>query len=806
MSAPKASPSWPEIEALFFAALEAPLEQREPIIESAALGSPSLAAEVRTLLQAHEEATGETFRRVGPYRMEHLLGRGGMGEVWLARRADGQFEQSVALKLIRSGWGADILLPRFRQERQLLARLSHPNITRLLDGGIAADGRPYLAMEYVEGEPLLAYSEKRNLNIRARLELFRTLCSAVEYAHQNLIVHRDIKPDNVLVTADGLVKLLDFGIAKLNEGAEAAATIAPLMTYRYASPEQLNRGLVGTASDVYSLGVLLFELLTGRLPYAVTGDSVSDLMTAITSREPLRANAASPARARGVHWEDLDAILARALAKDPRNRYASVERFSADIDNYLEGRPVAAHARTLAYRVRKYARRHWVGVAATAAVALSLSTAALVALRAAYAANHARARAERVTGFLVDMLNAADPYSWERATWTTNAGMKMLDLLPAVSGRIASVFAGDAVSQAQLHTVLAGAYARLGEFEKAEPESKKAIQLLPALKDNPEVRAYVLFIAGYLDFRLSLYEAEERELREAVHLVETTPSMRSNAEQRASYLALLAAVLADVRKKDEAARTAERVRQFIPQFDPLHAGSMENGLSLVYLKIGDLERSRNSAKDAVRLLSTYTKPLPMLGESQVLLGTLERFLGNPQAALEAFASGFDTYMRALGPDDPLVAPVRIELAYQRALNGEPEQSLPELWRCLATVRLRSNPEDTFRALHELGAALGLAGKPREGEPLLREALAMGSHFLSPSGPTIGICNLELGECLELQGRLAEALPAYRVARDNLRAYYGDVFITRAAQQRFDHAGQSPAAAQGKMLAHGPGSR
>src|SRR5665213_1224187 len=260
---------WSEIEGLFFEALQIPSDQRAQWITTVTGGREGVAREVITLVEAHEASeVAAPQRRIGAYRLDRRIGRGGMGDVWLASRADGQFEQRVAIKLVRSGLGAELLLGRFQQERTFLARLNHPNIARLLDGGVSPDGRPYLVMEYVEGEPILDFCNQGNLDLRARVEMVRQLCAAVEYAHRNLIVHRDIKPGNVQVTADGSPRLLDFGVAKLIENEDlTAATSLPMLTPRYASPEQLRGEPVTTATDVYSLGVLLFELLTGSLPY-----------------------------------------------------------------------------------------------------------------------------------------------------------------------------------------------------------------------------------------------------------------------------------------------------------------------------------------------------------------------------------------------------------------------------------------------------------------------------------------------------------------------------------------------------------
>jgi eukaryotic-like serine/threonine-protein kinase len=388
--------------------VEIPAGERAQWIAARTAGREELAHELLALIEAHEASESQIRAhrssepaapagRLGAYRLERRIGRGGMGEVWLASRADQQFEQRVAIKLVRSGFGAELLHTRFQQERRLLARLNHPNIARLIDGGVSRDGRPYLAMEYVEGEPILDFCEHRRLDLSSRIHLFRQLCGAVEYAHRNLIVHRDIKPSNVLVTADGSPKLLDFGIAKLIE-SDAAATVTALLplTPRYASPEQLRGDPVTTASDVYSLGVMLFELLTGTLPYEMRGNTPAEIVTAIATQEARPASRAADLVPPG----DLDAVLAKALEKEPARRYGSVEQFAADLENYLHARPVTARPLTVRYRLAKYLRRHWGGVAAAVLVALALCIAAAISIRAAHLAKLQQARAERVTQFL----------------------------------------------------------------------------------------------------------------------------------------------------------------------------------------------------------------------------------------------------------------------------------------------------------------------------------------------------------------------------------------------------------------------
>jgi tetratricopeptide (TPR) repeat protein len=367
MSAKAPDPFWDEVRELFQAAAELPSEKRAELLQR---GDARVRAEVESLLAAHDEsgafleksvwdyidaAEGDRLAgaMIGPYRVVRPLGHGGMGTIFLAVRGD-EFAQRVAIKLVRGGSGAGFV-QRFRQERQILAALEHPNIARLLDGGTSADGLPFLAMELVDGVPIDEYCRTHTLSVAQRQRLFLQLCDAVQYAHRNLVIHRDIKPANVLVTAEGVPKLLDFGIAKLvSPDTRPDATVTRLMTPEYASPEQLLGELVTTATDVYSLGVLLYELLTGAKPF--------------TAHRAPRDEAPRPSAQSRALKGDLDNIVAMAMEVNPARRYGSVEQLADDVRRHLSGHPIAARRPTFRYRASKFVRRNKLGVAAGAAI------------------------------------------------------------------------------------------------------------------------------------------------------------------------------------------------------------------------------------------------------------------------------------------------------------------------------------------------------------------------------------------------------------------------------------------------------
>ena len=411
-----------QIRNLFEAVVERPPEARDTFFAEACVGDSDLQAEVERLLAAHRRDTdllaGPVIppanpqrlegRHVGPYEILREIGRGGMGTVYLAVRADRAFRKQVALKIVRPEAGSEEVLRRFQREREILATLDHPNIARLLDGGSTEDGLPYFVMEYVAGDPIDIYCDRHKLKVADRLELFRTVCAAVEYAHRSGIAHRDLKPGNILVTGEGTAKLLDFGIAKLLRAAEdetvyITRTGLHLMTPEYASPEQIRGEAITALSDVYSLGVILYELLTGHRPYRMRSRLFHEIVRVICEEPPTRpstavgltekrpgirdvepvtvtpemvsrARDASPAELRRQLSGDLDNVLLKSLSKEPLARYHSAGQMSEDIQHHLQGEPVLATGETLLYRIGKLLQRYRIWVIAALALAAAIGT------------------------------------------------------------------------------------------------------------------------------------------------------------------------------------------------------------------------------------------------------------------------------------------------------------------------------------------------------------------------------------------------------------------------------------------------
>ncbi|HLX09656.1 MAG TPA: serine/threonine-protein kinase [Thermoanaerobaculia bacterium] len=524
---------WRRLDQLFGEAIEIPAAEREAWLGALPRPDDSLADELRSLLAAHERAQDDDFlqdmvegaeralgagpepdllgKRIGAWRLVRLLGRGGMGAVYLAERVDLAFRQRVAIKMLPWALATPDARHRFLAERQTLAGLEHANIARLLDGGEADDGLPYLVMEFVDGEPIDQYCQRRGLDLERRLQLFRKVCGAVEHAHRKLVVHRDLKPANILVTAGGEVKLLDFGIAKLLPGGDSEATAMVtrggrlLLTPLFASPEQVRGEAVSTATDVYALGLLLFRLLVGAHPFRLASESPVEVVRAVCDLAPPRPSAAAAVSAAGLTLPalrrrlrgDLDNIVLKALRKEPERRYASVEQLSEDVRRHLEQLPVRARPDTLAYRAGKFARRHRLGLAAAALIAASLLGGLFATVRQARIAERrfqdVRALA---TSLLFEVHDAIAPLpgSTPARQLLVRNGLTYLDRLAAEAG-----------DDPALELELATAYQKVGDVQGnpnqpnlgdvagALAAYRKALQILSGLRRqspaSPAVRA-----------------------------------------------------------------------------------------------------------------------------------------------------------------------------------------------------------------------------------------------------------------------------------------------------------------------------
>ncbi len=603
---------WESVERILEAALEHTPEERSRFVRTQCGADEELRAEVEAYLNCSDES--ETFlvkpawqalsldedmddspeidpypgRRVGVYRIVRRIASGGMGSVYLAERDDEHFEHRVAVKIIRHGFGSADILRRFKAERQLLARLDHTYIAKLLDGGATEEGVPYLVMEFIDGEPIDEYCAKRNLSVEARLKLFLAICSAVQYAHQNLVVHRDLKPQNILITNDGTPKLLDFGIARLLQSDDdETATSFRTMTLNYASPEQIRCDVVGTASDQYSLGVILFELLCGERPYRL--DGLSPALAERSSETPPPKPSASVSDSfddRYRKWlsrrlaGDLDNIVLMAMRPVAERRYPSVERFANDIRLHLSGMPVTARPDALSYRTRKFIRRNAVAVAAGLVVLLSLSAGlvstswqARIAQRERDAADIARVaeqsqreaaesnahRAEQVSRFLGDLFEVAAP---DQSLGETLTARQVLDRGTA---RIESELRNQPKTRAMLMTTMGGVYMNLGAYEEAGRLLQSALEI-----------------------------RREECGPSSEETAETLNSLADLAQQRGEY-----------DKAEHAYTEALDIRRDLLGPDSPGVAETLNGLGLLLERKGEYERSEHMLREALAMREKF---------------------------------------------------------------------------------------------------------------------------------------------------------------------------------------------------------
>ncbi len=788
---------------------------------------------VRAASDAGEELADEAQPgdRIGPYRIIREIGRGGMGHVFLADRADGEFEQQVALKLVGSGYAGNEIRQRFLRERQILARLHHPNIARLLDGGMTPDRRPFFAMEYVSGEPITRYSDARALDVNARLDLFALVCDAVQYAHQNLVVHRDLKPSNTLVTPDGQVKLLDFGIAKvLHEDDEAPfATLTRLgsgpMTPEYAAPEQVRGEPVTTATDVYALGALAYELLTGRGPHELERRTAAEVERAIVERDVVRpssvvsrngggtvvggagaiakARGTEPARLRRKLRGDLDTIVMQALQKDPARRYASAGALVEDVRRYRDGRPIAARRDSVRYRAGKFVRRHAIGVAATGLVLAALVAGLIGTAWQAGVASREAAKANEVSRFLAGLFAVADPARTNAAQITAR------ELLDRGATRIETDLAGQPDVQAEMMLLLGRIYRELGVYDRARPLLERSLELRQTRFGPEDVQAAsVMAELGRLWLDMGRPEDAERLHRETLALRRRL--LGPNHPDVGRTLRDLATVLNSRGKYDEAERLQrEALALSEREFGPEHAevASDLEGLQSILRARGQWEPAVVAARQvlAIRLkvlgpdhLETATAmnnlailhrerwelaeaerlyrevlafDLRRLGEVHPYTATVSNNLafvlrdrGQYDEAERLFRSALDIDYRLYGREHPNVATVLNNLASVLSAKGNYDESERHSRESLAMIRKVYGDED-WRVGMVQGALAGVLSARRDAgaEALYREALARLERSLAPTSPTLEPVLIGLGQHLTTGGAANQAEPLLRRA-------------------------------------------
>lgn len=852
------------VEALFHEALELPLPARAAFLDERCGADRELRAEVESLLAEDSlaentianavfsaaadyqaaEAEAESGRMIGNYRVIREIGRGGMGAVLQAVRADDQYLQSVAIKVLPRGVESAFLRSRFLAERQILATLQHPNIAALLDGGATPDGRPYLVMEFIEGEPITAHCRNRSLGIQERLELFRSVCGAVHSAHQKLVIHRDIKPANVLVTAEGVPKLLDFGIAKLLAPelipGEMPRTMTEvrLMTPEYASPEQVRGDVLTTSTDIYSLGVLLYELLTEARAYKVTAQSQRAVETAVLEQDPPppSAAAATPKLRRQIAG-DLDRIVAKAMHKDTARRYQSAEQLAEDIGRYLRGETVSARPDTLIYRTTKLVRRNPLAFGALALLVLSLGAGLAATMYQARRAERRFAQVRKLANsFLFDFHDKIQHLagSTEARAFVVKTGLEYLDSLAAESGTDVSLKAELAEAYARVANVQGGVRgANLGQVEQAMASYRKAIRLAEEIGPSSRTPAHLRLLSDAYGSLGDLENAQGRPAeglayaRRAAEFAAQAAGGSDKPEDRL-FLAQSHTRLGDVLSEDAPREARREFEAAIAILEPLLANTPTKALRLRTVQTYDrLGRVAHALGDARGAVAQYDKALPIA--EQVLRENPEdvrvrRFLtvlhamrgayrghqeyfhlGDPAGAERDLLWSLQATKEAAArdPNDALAA-TDLALDHSR-LSGiyeltRPEQALAELAACVAVIDgLLARDPKSFRAvrvrsncLSYRGRSLLRMGRPREALPLAEESEREAARMLAQSPRDLGAIEtrvnalyrtcLVLSELREWDAAEAKCKESLRLAEEQTAIRPEDLFFLRDAAE------------------------
>jgi serine/threonine protein kinase len=772
---------------------------------------PEVAADVERLLEQHRLLTAEGFLNearpappvapalagvsLGAYRLVEPIGQGGMGSVWLATRNDGRFEGSAAVKLLNAeligrGGGA-----RFKREGTILARLAHTNIARLIDAGVSASGQPYLVLEHVNGRHIDQYCDEHALGVDARVRLVLEVVSAVAHAHANLIVHRDLKPSNVLVTGDGDVKLLDFGIAKLLEddsrGSQVTVTKeAGGMTPKYAAPEQVSGGAITTATDVYALGVLLYELLTGCHPIGPWAHSPAEIVKQIIDVDPPKPSAtttvAAEARAasRGTTPErlrrqlsgDLDTIVTKALKKDPAERYPSVAELADDLRRFVDNQPITARPDTLRYRGGKFIRRHRRSLAAAAAAVLIVSgVVGFYTVQLARERDRAAleaAKALRMTELLTGLLDGANPFRTPDAQEPT-----VRNLLDRGAERVRVDLAGQPELQAEMFTVIGRTFERMGQLDRARPLLEQALALGRGAFGADHAK-----VAQSLN-DLGVLNRQRGRLAESQALLEECLAMRrrlfGNVHMDVAVtLVELARTLRDrgnTAAAEPLAHEALAVRRQVFGEEHRETATSKNELGLIYLEKGSLDESErmfreNLATSARQLGDQHANTAGALGNLAIVLSAK----GQSAEGEKLFRETLEINRVTLGPAHPTYANTLSNMSVPVRAQGrlDEAQALVEEALRLALPVLKDDHPRIANYRVNLGRLQIDRGDAVAAEPVLRQALRARETLYPATDWRIGQAKSLLGASLVAQGRYAEAEPLLRAAGEVLKPVPG----------------------------------
>ncbi len=814
---------WARVEALFDEAADMPRAARIEFLQHACADDPELRAYIGSLLdtdmaedtlvedsirgvlaaaQELAEGTGEAGQRIGAWRIVRTLGSGGMGVVYLASRADLQFSQQVAIKVVRQRLVDPDVEARLKAERQILANLDHPNIARLFDGGTMADGTPYLVMEYIDGVPIDEYCDRRRLTVRQRLELFRTVCAAIQHAHQNLVVHRDIKSSNILVTEAGIPKLLDFGIARLldNDGASESGLTrvgAIVMTPENAAPEQVLNGTITTAVDTYALGVLLYRLLTGCAPYHVSMSNPGDIARTICEAEPrlpsvavLRADATAAggegvpgtsralAAARSTTPQrlarrlrgDLDNIVMYALRKEPRRRYRTVNEFSEDIRRHLDRHPVLARPDTWTYRTSRFLGRHAAGVATSAAMLALLVAFAVMMVVQNRRVVEERDTAMQIAGFLEDIFMEPDPGN------ARGASVSAREILEKGASRIASQLDDRPVVQATLMSTIGRVYFNLGEFDPSIEMLEEALRIRSDQfgERHPEVAAAKNELAASLT-RKAQYDRAQALLDDALRLNSDLFGEQSEKVAKTHYnLAELHHAAGDAAAAERHARASVATLEALEGQHASALAESKNMLARVLQLQNELEEADRLLREALALVrAELGGDHPLIAYYSQNLAVLLQDRGKLDEAEAMYEEAIGITRKVLGEEHSLLGGSLVMLG--RLLHSRDEYDKAEIaFRDALRVHRKARGEThpfVGYDLVSLGMLLHDMGRLEDAEQRIREGIAIYEASLSRDHQYVASALTALGAVMNDAGRADEAKPLLERALEIRRKDY-----------------------------------
>ncbi|NBC04426.1 MAG: tetratricopeptide repeat protein [Bacteroidetes bacterium] len=850
------SQQWDDIQDLFHQCIELSLDEQKIFLDNLKEKKPQISAELKKLLDAHhmsgtfleDEILEEEFisegDRVGPWRIIREIGRGGMSSVFLATRADGQFEREVAIKFLHGLIPGQSMHKRLQQEQKILARLQHKNIAQLFDAGLTDEGRPYFILEYIQGKPITEWCNEKHLSFEDRLQLFVQVCEAVQFAHQRLIVHRDLKPNNILVDNHGTVKLLDFGIAKIledepQEGAPVTKTGLFLMTPEYASPEQVHGDSITTATDVHALGLILYELLTGRLPYDVSDKKPIEICSIISKTTPAKPSsvvskissetiqlgsiniAQHKRRLRG----DLDTVVLKSIRKEPERRYGSADQLLQDIRRYQKNEPISARPESAGYLTKKFIQRNRTVVFALSVIGIILVATAIFSLNQARITEIERQKTEQVNAFLQEMLASPNPYQ-------DGLEVKVIDILDRTADRIDIELSNQPAVEASVRHTLGVTYRELGDIDKADFQLRQSLAIMNQLftppnaelseiqvemakteqmQGNYQTADSLLNLAltadlelfgresttiaarlgdlGSLQWEMGNFNEAETLLRESLELEQKLRS--PNHEQIASSMGNLATLLSDQGYDHEALELyREELKIYRTNYEDDRHPAIPQVLSHIGIILDDQEKYEEALADHKKALSLFRElkgeDHPDVVYAMNNLASVMTKMGNMEEALAMQVDAAALYRDIFGPDHPNLGIQYNNIAFTKRNMSDLEGAKESYSKAIETWQSGLPPGHPFLAYgyHNLASVLLSQDRPGEALPYFRDAYKIRTEQLSPENPERAMTTSMLGECLASLGRMAEAEPLLIEGYQSLLASRGeDHSTTKEAANR-----------------------